>query len=156
MRNFRGTFINKIDAKGRVSVPASFRAVFAENKDNIVCCCQSLSHRAIDAYPQSRLDELTDLIEELDPLSPEYHELNMALNGGSYELTIDSDGRIILPERLLHHARITEQASFVGLGRYFQIWEPASFEATFAAAHEVAQRHPGLLRRRNGSAEPAR
>jgi MraZ protein len=153
MRNFRSQFTNRIDAKGRISVPASFRAVIAEGAWAGVCCLRSLTDRAIDGYSQTRLDEFTEMIEEHDPMSQEYRHLNLALNGGTWELPFDQDGRIILPEELLHHARITEQATFVGLGKYFQIWEPETFATRLERAIAAVEADPGLLHRRAQRAE---
>jgi MraZ protein len=147
-RYFRSQFTNRIDAKGRVSVPASFRSVIAEGGWQGVCCLRAPSARAINAYTQARLDELTDMIERHDPMSEQYEDLNLALNGGTWEIGFDSEGRIILPEELLHHARISGEATFVGLGRYFQIWEPASFAGRFERAFEAVKADPGLLNRR--------
>lgn len=148
MRHFRSNFTNKIDSKGRVSVPASFRAVLKESAFQGVCCLRSLSaDHAIDAYPQERLDQITESFEELDPLSEEFHQLNFALNGGAAELSFDSDGRIILPEWLVAYARLSDQATFVGLGRWFQIWEPNAFHALFdhsVRAVKKSKAIPGL------------
>jgi len=148
MRNFRSQYTNRIDAKGRISVPSSFRAVIAEGGWAGICCLRSPTDRAIDAYSQERLDKLTDMIEQHDPMSEKYRHLNIALNGGSWEIAFDSEGRIVLPEELLHHARITEQATFVGLGPYFQIWEPESYAARFEQAFQAIQADPGMLHRR--------
>lgn len=149
MRNFRSQFTNRIDTKGRISVPSSFRAVVLEGGWAGICCLRSPTDRAIDAYTQARLDELTDMIDEHDPMSEKYRHLNFALNGGSWEIAFDSEGRIVLPEELLHHARITDQATFVGLGRNFQIWEPETFAARFEQAFQAIQADPGMLHRRS-------
>lgn len=148
LRYFRSQFTNRIDAKGRVSVPASFRAVAAEGGWAGVCLLRSPTDRAIDGYSQARLDEITEMIEEHDPMSEEFRHLNIALNGGTWEIAFDQDGRIVLPEELLHHARITEQATFVGLGKSFQIWEPETFAQRFEQALAAVEKDPGLLHRR--------
>ncbi len=146
MRYFRSQFTNRIDAKGRISVPASFRAVVGDGGGwQGVCLLRSPTDRAIDGYSQARLDELTERIEQHDPMSEEFRHLNLALNGGTWEIGFDQDGRIVLPEELLHHARITEQATFVGLGKNFQIWEPETFAARFQKAFAAVEANPGLL-----------
>ena len=156
LRYFRSSFTNRIDAKGRISVPASFRGVIAEGDWPGVCCLRSPTDRAVDAYSQARLDELTEMIEEFDPMSEKYRHFNLALNGGCWELNFDSEGRVSLPEELLHHARLSAEATFVGLGRYFQIWEPETYRARFEKAFEAIQTEPGLMRTRadrNGGAK---
>jgi MraZ protein len=142
MRHFRSNFTNKIDTKGRVSVPASFRAILKESAFQGICCLRSLTaDHAIDAYPQERLDEITETFDNLDPLSEEYRQFNFAVNAGTAEVSFDQDGRIILPEWLIAHARLSDQATFVGLGRYFQIWEPNAFQAWFEESLQAVKKH---------------
>jgi MraZ protein len=143
MRNFRANFVNKIDAKGRVSVPASFRAVLGEEKT--IYCTPSLSDPAIDVYTQERLDEMTEKFErDHDPMSLDYRHFQMIMNGDVFPVLIDGDGRIILPEDLRAHARITSEASFVGTGPYFQIWEPSSHRAYREDARRALQAKFGI------------
>lgn len=129
MALFLSTTINKVDKKGRVSVPASFRAALgAEVADGIVVF-RSLQHDALDACSLKHLDILSASLERLN-LSPEMFELiETTIFGGSVQLPIDGDGRIILPEPFMKAVGITEEAAFVGRRRTFQIWNPQTFGA---------------------------
>ncbi len=60
-------------------------------------------------------------------------------------LTIDQDGRIVLPEALRTHAGISTHVAFVGLGQKFQMWEPARFDARRASAREKVRDHRKLF-----------
>ena len=143
MRNFRANFLNKIDTKGRVSVPASFRTVLGEDKT--IYCMPSLADPAIDVYTQERLDEMTEKFErDHDPMSLEYRQFQMVMNGDVFPISIDGDGRIILPEDLRAYARITVEASFVGAGPYFQIWEPSTHKAYREDARRALQAKFGI------------
>ena len=130
MDQFVSTFTNKIDAKGRVSVPASFRAVLNKEGTDGIYCYPSLDDAALDAGGRRLMDRNAALIDGV-PDSPERDLLSMALYGASENITIDQDGRIILPERLRKHAGITNKVTFVGLGEKFQIWEPERFTGQF-------------------------
>lgn len=130
MDQFVSTFTNKIDAKGRVSVPASFRAVLNKEGFDGIYCYPSLDDDALDAGGQRLMDRNSALIDGV-PDSPERDLLSMALYGASENITIDQDGRVILSERLREHARIEGHVTFVGLGEKFQIWEPGRFKAQF-------------------------
>lgn len=130
MDQFVSTFTNKIDAKGRVSVPASFRAVLNKEGFDGIYCYPSLDDEALDAGGRRLMDRNASLIAGV-PDSPERDLLSMALYGASENIGIDQDGRIIIPERLRQHARIGGQVTFVGLGEKFQIWEPERFKAQF-------------------------
>ncbi|MEX2167343.1 MAG: division/cell wall cluster transcriptional repressor MraZ [Methyloceanibacter sp.] len=159
MDQFVSTFTNKIDTKGRVSIPASFRTVLAKDGLEGIYCYPSLDAPALDAGGQRLLNKINALVEDLAPYSDERDQLATALFGTSEILTIDQDGRTILPERLREHAGITNQITFVGLGEKFQLWEPKRFEAYQAEARQKVRDLRKLLgagRRDRGGPEGAR
>lgn len=130
MDRFVSTFTNRIDAKGRVSVPASFRAVLERDgyKSGGVYCYPSLDNPALDAGGERLAQKIDGLLDRLPDYSDERDELSVALYGDVQILAIDGDGRIVLPEALRAHAGLTTQVTFVGLGDKFQMWEPDAFE----------------------------
>jgi len=159
MDQFVSTFTNKIDIKGRVSIPASFRTVLAKDGLEGIYCYPSLDAPALDAGGQRLLNKINTLVEDLAPYSDERDQLATALFGTSEILTIDQDGRTIIPERLREHAGITNQITFVGLGEKFQLWEPKRFEAYQAEARQKVRDLRKLLgagRRDRGGPEGAR
>jgi len=159
MDQFVSTFTNKIDTKGRVSVPVSFRTVLAKDGLEGIYCYPSLDAPALDAGGQRLLNKINGLVEGLAPYSDERDQLATALFGTSEILTIDQDGRTIIPERLREHAGITNQITFVGLGEKFQLWEPKRFEAYQAEARQKVRDLRKLLgagRRDRGGPEGAR
>lgn len=159
MDQFVSTFTNKIDTKGRVSVPASFRTALAKDGLEGIYCYPSLDAPALDAGGQRLLNKINALVEDLAPYSDERDQLATALFGTSEILTIDQDGRTILPERLREHAGITNQITFVGLGEKFQLWEPKRFETYQAEARQKVRDLRKLLgagRRDRGGPEGAR
>ena len=147
MDRFVSTFQNKIDAKGRVSVPASFRAVLERDgyAGGGVYCYPSLDAPALDAGGQSLAQKIDGLLEGLPDYSDERDELSVALYGDVHVLSIDQDGRIVLPEALRTHAGLTAQVTFVGLGQKFQMWEPKRFEERRTRAREKVQGHRQLF-----------
>ncbi len=136
MDQFVSSFTNRIDAKGRVSVPASFRTVLAKDGFEGIYCYPSLDAPALDAGGQRLVNKIERLVGDLAPYSDAYDHLATALYGTSDVLTLDQDGRTILPERLREHAGITSHVTFVGLGEKFQMWEPQRFEAHLAEARQ--------------------
>jgi MraZ protein len=137
MDRFVSTFTNKIDAKGRVSVPAAFRSVLERDGYG------SASGPGIYCYPS------LDALASLPDYSNERDELSVALYGDVQVLSIDGDGRIIIPEALRAHAGLLAsggaQVTFVGLGDKFQIWEPGAFDARRKIAREKVEQHRRLL-----------
>lgn len=146
MESFRGRFTNKIDAKGRVSLPAKFRSVAIAQGLSGVVCFPSFQGSFIEGSGPRFAENIDRMLQRLDPFSPERDMLAFVLIGDSAELMFDSDGRIILPEDLRAHAGITDEATFVGLGEKFQIWEPRAFEAFRAEALEKARAYGDLLK----------
>ena len=142
---FMHTVINKVDAKGRVSLPADYRAIVKELSTEIVCY-RSLSAPCIEGCLEETLDKLANVIEDAtDFFSETQDNLTNLIFGDARRFTFDSTGRIMLSEKLLKHAGITDTAVFVGKGRKFQIWNPSNWakeEARIRA--EVMKNRPVL------------
>ncbi|MEZ5923490.1 MAG: division/cell wall cluster transcriptional repressor MraZ [Hyphomicrobiaceae bacterium] len=146
MDRFVSTFTNKIDSKGRVSVPASFREVLArDGYDGGIYCYPSLDAPALDAGGERLAKKIDGLLDGLGPFSDERDELSVALYGDVQVLKIDQDGRIVLPDDLKTHAGIDAQVTFVGLGQKFQIWQPERFETYRSTARDKVRDHRRLL-----------
>jgi MraZ protein len=124
----------RLDAKGRVSIPAPFRAVLARDAFEGLYCYPTLDRPAIDAGGNALMAEIEALIARFAPYSEEREQFAAALYGTSETLKIDSEGRVSLSEPLKVHAEITDAVAFVGLGHKFQIWEPGRFRAQLAEA----------------------
>jgi MraZ protein len=134
MDRFVSHYMLRLDAKGRVSVPAPFRAVLARDGFDGLYCHPALDRPALDAGGNALLTEIEALIAGLPPYSDQREQFSLALYGTSETLKIDSEGRVQLTETLKVHAAIADTVSFVGLGHKFQIWEPGRFRNEFAAA----------------------
>ncbi len=140
MALFLSRFDNKVDRKGRVSVPASFRAdLTTEAFAGVVAFPSPGNNRAIDGCDIGRMKQLADGIDTFNPFSDDFGDLATAILTKSHRLPFDSEGRIILPQPLLEHAGITDMATFAGRGATFQIWAPDAYEAYEAAATERAK-----------------
>ena len=150
MDRFVSTFTNRVDAKGRVSIPAAFRGVLDRDRygggaQAGVYCYPSLDAPALDAGGERLARRIDGLLSGLPDYSDERDELSVALYGDVQILQIDQDGRIVLPEKLRAHAGIGAEVAFVGLGEKFQMWEPGRFEARRARAREKVDAHRQLL-----------
>jgi MraZ protein len=157
MDQFVSHYTNRIDAKGRVSVPASFRAVLTKDGFDGVYCYPSLDADALDGGGNRLIAKITSLLEGLDPYSDERDLLSTALYGASEVLKLDSEGRIVLTDNLKAHAGIDGDVVFVGLGDKFQMWRPDRFRARFSEARDKVRELRKLLgashRRQGGAAE---
>lgn len=146
MLGFRGTVTNKVDAKGRVSVPAKFRAQIEADNLNSIVCYPALRGKVIEAGGRRLMEQIDFMLSQLEPFSEEAEALSHSLIGASVELAFDSEGRVSLPEPLRDVAGITNAVTFVGLGTRFQLWEPNTYANEYANAKKVARDNRSLLR----------
>lgn len=137
---FLSTFINRVDKKGRVSVPATFRTSLGNSSYNGIVTFRSYKHGAIEACSMDRMQQLSSSVDNLDFFSDTQDDLTATIFADSRQLPMDGDGRIILPQDLMDHAGITDRAAFVGRGATFQIWNPDDFEKLQAEARDRVQR----------------
>jgi len=124
----------RLDSKGRVSIPASFRTVLGRDGFDGLYCYPALDRPAIDAGGNAMMAEIEGLIGRFTPFSEQREQFALALYGTSETLKTDGEGRVVLSDRLKRHAGITEAVTFVGLGHKFQIWEPGRFQNELAEA----------------------
>ena len=133
---FLSTYENKLDKKGRVSVPASFRSYLSSLGYNGVICYPSFNNQSIEACSQDRIEKLSNTIDSLNPFEEKRDFFATSILSESISLQFDSEGRISLSSKLLKHAKIKNSMLFVGQGKTFQIWEPAVFEKFRAHARK--------------------
>jgi MraZ protein len=125
---FVSTVVNKLDAKGRVSVPAPFRQILAQQNLKGFYCFPSFVAPALEAFGETLLNEFQERLGNVDPLfSEDYDAQAQAVVGESQFLNFDDEGRVRLPDDLIAHAGIGERVLFVGMVKKFQIWEPERF-----------------------------
>jgi MraZ protein len=124
---FLSTYENKIDAKGRVSVPASFRAVLEAQQQPLIIT-RSLTGDFLEGQGIQRMNQIVDVLDTMDSLSPETQTLQ-AMLANAQEMKLDSEGRIMLPEEFLSFANLSIKVAFVGVGRLFEIWNPDTYRA---------------------------
>ena len=135
---FLSTHENRLDKKGRVSVPASFRSYLSSKGYNGVICYPSFNNPSIEACPQSRIEKLSDSIDSLNPFEEKRDIFATSVLADSTNLQFDGEGRISIPSKLLEHAKIKQAMLFVGQGKTFQIWEPKLFEKFKTQARKKA------------------
>ena len=126
---FLSHFTNRLDAKGRVSIPAPFRGILARDGFEGLYVYPSLEAQALDCGGNALLARITGLLASLPPYSEAHDVYATALLGTSEVLKLDGEGRAVLPGNLKDHIGISSEVTFVGVGEKFQIWEPGRFRA---------------------------
>jgi len=137
---FLSTFANKVDKKGRVSVPAPFRAAVSSSHFPGIVLYRPLNLPCIEGSDISFLEQLSDrLYGDFGPFDPQQMSVATAILGGAAQLSFDPEGRVMLPGELRGAAGIESDATFVGIGRKFQIWDTVAYKAHHAKQMAVAE-----------------
>ena len=143
---FLSTYQNKLDKKGRVSVPASFRSHLSNLGYNGVICYPSFNNNCIEAWPQDRIEKISNAIDSLNPFEEKKDYFATSILSESINLQFDSEGRILITNKLLKHAKIKNSILFVGQGKTFQIWEPNNYEKFKVTAKRKSNIHRSSLK----------
>ena len=143
---FLSTYENKLDKKGRVSVPASFRSYLSNTGYNGIVCFPSFNNQSIEAWPQDRIEKISNAIDTLNPFEDKKDYFATSILSESINLQFDSEGRIFIIEKLLKYAKIKNSMLFVGQGKTFQIWEPTIFEKFKVNARKKANLNRASLK----------
>ena len=152
---FLSSFENKLDKKGRVSVPATFRSHLSSMGYNGFISYPSFNYSALEACSQDRIEKLSNTIDSLNPFEEKRDFFATSILSESENLQLDTEGRVSLSEKLLKHAKINRQKGFknnvlfVGLGKTFQIWEPKNFEKFKIVARKKAYQNRSNLKWEN-------
>ena len=143
---FLSSLENKIDKKGRVSVPSTFRSHLNSMGYNGFITYPSFNYSALEACSQDRIEKLSKTIDSLNPFDEKRDYFATSILSESVNVQFDTEGRISLSDKLLNHAKIKNRVLFVGLGYTFQIWEPMLFEKFKSLARKKAFKNRSNLK----------
>ncbi|MFX0541449.1 division/cell wall cluster transcriptional repressor MraZ [Roseovarius sp. S4756] len=143
-RRFRGESHHKVDAKGRVSIPALFRRVIEASDPNwteglapeLVIVYGDHRRNYLECYTVEAIDEVDAKIDAMPRGSMERKMLQRLFHGQSFPTTVDDTGRLVLPAKLRAKIGLEGEAFFIAAGDTFQIWKPETYEAEEAAKTE--------------------
>lgn len=145
---FIGRHTNKIDKKGRLSVPKAFRDALGDAADGVFVF-PSFKYPALEGAGRDFIERFVASLDDLDLFSDDQDDLAATVLANTNALAYDPEGRVILPKTLLDHAELGDEAVFVGRGSRFQIWSPTLFETHNARAFERARSRGATLVLRN-------
>jgi len=131
MRPFISTIKGKLDSKGRVCVPTSFRDVLASQHTDGVYICPSFAEIALECFSNEVLEVFQNRLRDIDIFfTQEYNDRAFAVMSMTQFLIFDENGRMRVPDDLIAHAALSETVAFVGMGSKFQLWDEQKFKAT--------------------------
>lgn len=150
MDRFLSSAVNRIDTKGRVSVPALFRAVVQRRGYQDLYALRALDVPALDVGGLDLLDRYEARIAVEDPFLQTADDMSFFCHGDGMFLKLDQDGRITVTDTIREHTGIADEVAFVGRGSFFQIWEPGRLRS-----HAEAVRARLLSRRKTAAERPS-
>ncbi len=127
MDRFLSNAINRVDSKGRVSVPAHFRAVISRLGTPELYALRALDVPAMDMGGLDLLDRYEARIGAEDPFLQTADDMSFFCHGDGTFVKPDAEGRIQLTDFIRSHTGISSEVAFVGRGHFFQIWHPERF-----------------------------
>ncbi|HEY0276199.1 MAG TPA: division/cell wall cluster transcriptional repressor MraZ [Paenirhodobacter sp.] len=140
-RRFRGSETFKVDAKGRVSIPASFRRVIEAgdpewqigSRPDILVVYGGTTRKYLEVFTMEAVYEIDDQIDAMQRGSAERAEIEELMYAQSHQTDIDGDGRLVLPQKLREKIGLKGEAYFASAGTSFKIWDPDTYAAEQAA-----------------------
>ena len=143
-RIFRGESLNKVDGKGRVSIPALYRRVIEASDPNwteglnpeLIIVYGDHRRHYLECYTVEAMQEVDAKIAALPRGSHARKHLQRLFHGQSFPTSIDETGRLVLPAKLRRKIDLEGEAFFIAAGDTFQIWKPETFEAEEVAKTE--------------------
>jgi len=136
MDRFLSNATNRIDAKGRVSVPAGFRSVLAQRNIQELYCFQDFVFPAISIGGPDLLERYEKQIAAEDPFSPQANQMSLLIHGGGVFMKLDAEGRLMVSDFIRDFTGIATEVTFVGRSDHFQLWQPQALQEMQAAARE--------------------
>jgi MraZ protein len=141
---FNSSFEGGIDAKGRVSIPASFRAALGtEQKVHVYPAVDGSG--CLEGGGEALMALNRAILARMNPVDPVTHSFKHSIFSRSFDLPLDSTGRISLPKALMDLGGFSDRVVFAGLDDRFQIWDPARYEAYSARMTQLAQENTHRL-----------
>lgn len=143
---FLSTYHNRIDKKGRLSIPAQFRTVLAAQESPAVIAYPSPINPCIEACGMQRIMKFNQRVERFEPYSPERDAFSAMLFGDSVQMQPDTEGRVMLPPQLVEFAGLKDQVTLVGKGETFELWAPKAFEDYIERVRKIVREKRAALK----------
>jgi transcriptional regulator MraZ len=136
LNRFLGHVTNRIDAKGRVSVPAQFRSIIQKAGHTELYALRSLHLPALDVGGPELLTRFDKRLGQEDPFAETADDMSFYLHADGGFLKLDGDGRITVTDFIREHTGVSVDVTFAGANTHFQMWHPDQFEAHRAKVRE--------------------
>ncbi len=143
---FLGNIESKTDAKGRVFLPATFRKILQTAGEEVLIMRKDFHAPCLVLYPLSVWNERTDaLLEQVNEFDDESKLVFRMYMSEAEELTLDSNGRFLIPRRYLEMAEIKQTVRFIGMNKTIEIWAAEKAEKPFLPQQDFAAKIKNMM-----------
>jgi len=137
LKHFTGSATHRVDAKGRVSLPADFRKVLeAVGSSHVVILPQMNHPDAHTGLSETGYQNLIDQVEDMELSHDERQAMSLRFMANARQIPVDDAGRIVLSKELRDLIGVSDEVRFVGDASSFQLWEPGRWQALASRLHE--------------------
>ncbi|WP_430813039.1 division/cell wall cluster transcriptional repressor MraZ [Carboxylicivirga sp. RSCT41] len=146
MTTFIGDFICKPDAKGRVVLPSLFKKVMSEDSQSVFVVRKNLFDNCLDLIPHNEWQKEVQVIDKkLSGFRQKDQRLKRALYRSTAEVTLDGNGRFLIPKRLMEMISVSGEVVLLGVGRNIELWSKQQFEDDGLESEEIGELAEELL-----------
>jgi MraZ protein len=122
---FWGEYSHHLDDKGRLIIPARFRPHLVQG----AILTRGLDHNLV-IYPADAWQALSERLNQMPITHPTARALRRLLFSGAVELSLDRQGRMLIPGYLRAYADLTDEVLIAGMETFLELWEPSDWRAT--------------------------
>ena len=144
MAFFTSEYTGKLDAKGRLVLPAKMKANLPETSSNELFMREGFEP-CLELYPLIEYKKIYSKIAGLNEFNAEYRKLQRNFFRGSTTVELDTAGRLLIPKPMLQYANLDKEIVVVGMGNRMEIWNPEQYDKFLIKdpeeLSELAQKH---------------
>ncbi|MCD4691859.1 MAG: division/cell wall cluster transcriptional repressor MraZ [Calditrichales bacterium] len=122
--DFAGEYKCSLDNKKRVNIPSNVRKIFVPEAENTIVFTSGFEGVNLYAYPLNEWQRLTKILRTLNPLEKKTRDFIRLFVGVAFYATMDSQGRVMIPERILKMGKIEKDLLIIGSLSKIEIWNP--------------------------------
>lgn len=127
MTFFTSEYESKLDAKGRLVLPARVKAQLPEGGGSELVLRRGFEQCLI-LYPMVEFKKVFSKISGLSEFNEEYRKLQRNFFSGTATVELDNNGRFLIPKNMLSYANLEKDVILVGMGNKVEVWNPGIYE----------------------------